>query len=223
MCSYLNRSPRPAEMRTFNPGIGVVEQPLHFLVADGDHPLKFVITREPESLLGLVEPAVGMIFVDQEVKLGPGPRTCHGHRDAGGRLFHEGTDGGRKLSDHWRDHQLKSLGWRVRRFWVDELAKDMEACLDLIERDLAYRRIRSQTFGAPDAGGSRNPTRSLGCSVVGPCAWGKILRNCTRRSSGHKRRASGTLARGGGDCPSRTRLAGMAIRAERSGMPRKHG
>lgn len=54
-----------------------------------------------------------------------------------GRLFHEGTDGGRKLSDHWRDHQLKSLGWRVRRFWVDELAKDMEACLDLIERDLA--------------------------------------------------------------------------------------
>ena len=54
-----------------------------------------------------------------------------------GRLFHESTDGGRKLSDHWRDHQLKSLGWRVRRFWVDELAKDMEACLDLIERDLA--------------------------------------------------------------------------------------
>lgn len=54
-----------------------------------------------------------------------------------GRLFHETADGRRKSSDLWRDHQLKSLGWRVRRFWVDELAKDMEACLDLVERDLS--------------------------------------------------------------------------------------
>ncbi|WP_198021463.1 AAA domain-containing protein [Sulfitobacter guttiformis] len=54
-----------------------------------------------------------------------------------GRFFHENTDGQRKQSDHWRDHQLKSLGWKVRRFWVDELAKDMEACLDIVERDLA--------------------------------------------------------------------------------------
>jgi very-short-patch-repair endonuclease len=54
-----------------------------------------------------------------------------------GRLWHQSTDGGRKLSDHWRDHQLRSLGWRVRRFWVDELSKDMEACLDLVERDLS--------------------------------------------------------------------------------------
>ena len=54
-----------------------------------------------------------------------------------GRFFHENTDGQRKQSDHWRDHQLKSLGWKVRRFWVDELAKDMEACIDIVERDLA--------------------------------------------------------------------------------------
>ncbi|WP_222120571.1 AAA domain-containing protein [Cereibacter sediminicola] len=54
-----------------------------------------------------------------------------------GRQFHEAADGRRKLSDHWRDHQLKSLGWRVRRFWVDELARNMEACLDLVERDLS--------------------------------------------------------------------------------------
>lgn len=54
-----------------------------------------------------------------------------------GRQFHETTDGRRKLSDHWRDHQLKSLGWRVRRFWVDDLARNMEACLDLVERDLS--------------------------------------------------------------------------------------
>lgn len=54
-----------------------------------------------------------------------------------GRQFHETADGLRKSSDLWRDHQLKSLGWRVRRFWVDELARDMEACLDLVERDLS--------------------------------------------------------------------------------------
>jgi very-short-patch-repair endonuclease len=54
-----------------------------------------------------------------------------------GRHWHEDTDGKRKSADLWRDHQLKSMGWRVRRFWVDELAKDLEACLDLIERDLA--------------------------------------------------------------------------------------
>ena len=54
-----------------------------------------------------------------------------------GRHWHQDSDGRRKVSDHWRDHQLQSLGWRVRRFWVDELSKDMEACLDLVERDLS--------------------------------------------------------------------------------------
>lgn len=54
-----------------------------------------------------------------------------------GRRWHQDIDGNRKLDDHWRDHQLRSLGWTVRRFWVDELDKDMEGCVDLIERDLA--------------------------------------------------------------------------------------
>jgi len=54
-----------------------------------------------------------------------------------GRRWHQDADGNRKIFDIWRDHQLKSMGWRVRRFWVDELARDMEACLDLIERDLS--------------------------------------------------------------------------------------
>ena len=53
-----------------------------------------------------------------------------------GRRWHMTTDGGRKRSDLWRDHQLRSMGWGVRRFWVDELNKDMEGCLDLVERDL---------------------------------------------------------------------------------------
>lgn len=54
-----------------------------------------------------------------------------------GRKWHQSQDGRRKTSDLWRDHQLKSLGWRVRRFWVDELAKDMEGCLDRVEQDLS--------------------------------------------------------------------------------------
>jgi very-short-patch-repair endonuclease/energy-coupling factor transporter ATP-binding protein EcfA2 len=54
-----------------------------------------------------------------------------------GRRWHESPDGRRKTSDLWRDHQLKSLGWRVRRFWVDELSRDMEGCLDRVEQDLS--------------------------------------------------------------------------------------
>lgn len=54
-----------------------------------------------------------------------------------GRHWHQDTEGRRKMSDHWRDHQLRSLGWRVRRFWVDELARNMEGCLELVERDLS--------------------------------------------------------------------------------------
>ncbi len=54
-----------------------------------------------------------------------------------GRKWHESPDGQRKTLDLWRDHQLKSLGWRVRRFWVDELSKDMEKCLDRVEQDLS--------------------------------------------------------------------------------------
>lgn len=54
-----------------------------------------------------------------------------------GRHWHQDTDGRRKMSDHWRDHQLRSLGWQVRRFWVDELSKNMEGCLELVERDLS--------------------------------------------------------------------------------------
>lgn len=54
-----------------------------------------------------------------------------------GRQWHTDSDGRRKVGDIWRDQQLRSLGWRVRRFWVDELANDLEGCLDIIERDLS--------------------------------------------------------------------------------------
>lgn len=53
-----------------------------------------------------------------------------------GRRWHQDADGNRKLDDHYRDAQLQSAGWKVVRFWVDELARDMEGCLDRIEREL---------------------------------------------------------------------------------------
>ena len=53
-----------------------------------------------------------------------------------GRRWHTDIDGNRKVSDIWRNRQLESLGWKVMRFWVDELDKDMERCVDLIEQQL---------------------------------------------------------------------------------------
>ena len=56
-----------------------------------------------------------------------------------GRAWHTGAGGGRKTADRLRDRELTARGWKVRRFWVHELAADMEGCLDIIERDLGRR------------------------------------------------------------------------------------
>jgi len=55
-----------------------------------------------------------------------------------GRRWHADADGNRKLADRLRDRALITIGWRVRRFWVHELADNMEECLDAIERDLGH-------------------------------------------------------------------------------------
>jgi very-short-patch-repair endonuclease/RecA/RadA recombinase len=53
-----------------------------------------------------------------------------------GRAFHTDRDGNRKISDLLRDAEMKGRGWKVRRFWVSELDRNMEKCLDLIVADL---------------------------------------------------------------------------------------
>ena len=50
-----------------------------------------------------------------------------------GESVHRTAGGGRKDDDHWRDLQLQSLGWKVRRFWVYELREDMTKCVDQIK------------------------------------------------------------------------------------------
>lgn len=56
-----------------------------------------------------------------------------------GRRWHTGAGGTRKTSDLLRDQEMIARGWRVRRFWVDELQKNMEGCLDMVERDLGRK------------------------------------------------------------------------------------
>lgn len=52
-----------------------------------------------------------------------------------GVLYHQDEHGDRVSSDLWRDHQLRGLGWRIRRFWVHELRDDMEGCVERILAD----------------------------------------------------------------------------------------
>ena len=53
-----------------------------------------------------------------------------------GEAFHRTAGGGRKDDDHWRDLQLKSLGWKVCRFWVYELREDLPKCVARVQRQL---------------------------------------------------------------------------------------
>ena len=49
-----------------------------------------------------------------------------------GDRYHRDASGMRKVDDVWRDHQLRSLGWKVIRFWVYELREDMNRCVERV-------------------------------------------------------------------------------------------
>ncbi|CAO3356275.1 AAA domain-containing protein [Azospirillum palustre] len=53
-----------------------------------------------------------------------------------GDRWHRDIDGNRKQSDYFRDLQLRSLGWKVLRFWVYDLREDMEGCVERVVREL---------------------------------------------------------------------------------------
>jgi very-short-patch-repair endonuclease len=53
-----------------------------------------------------------------------------------GRRWHTDASGNRKVADILRDREMNTRGWKVLRFWVHELANDMEGCVDRIERAL---------------------------------------------------------------------------------------
>jgi very-short-patch-repair endonuclease len=56
-----------------------------------------------------------------------------------GVRWHTDVAGNRKTADRLRDKEVIGRGWKVLRFWVHQLAEDMEACLDSIERELGRR------------------------------------------------------------------------------------
>lgn len=53
-----------------------------------------------------------------------------------GESVHRDASGSRKVSDLWRDHQVRGLGWRVVRFWVYQLRDEMELCVERVIREL---------------------------------------------------------------------------------------
>ncbi|WP_315813849.1 AAA domain-containing protein [Bradyrhizobium sp. SZCCHNR2028] len=53
-----------------------------------------------------------------------------------GVRWHTDASGNRKTADRLRDIEVMSRGFKVLRFWVHQLADDMEGCLDHIEREL---------------------------------------------------------------------------------------
>jgi hypothetical protein len=65
---------------------------------------------------------------------GPGQKA--GESEVDGEAVHRTAAGGRKDDDHWRDLQLQSLGWKVRRFWVYELRDDLPKCLARVHADI---------------------------------------------------------------------------------------
>ncbi len=51
-----------------------------------------------------------------------------------GESVHRTAGGGRNDDDHWRDLQLKSLGWEVCRFWIYELRENISQCVQRVEK-----------------------------------------------------------------------------------------
>lgn len=52
-----------------------------------------------------------------------------------GAAYHLNADGTRKRDDLYRDLQLRASGWKVLRFWVYELRKDLKGCVSKIKQE----------------------------------------------------------------------------------------
>ena len=50
-----------------------------------------------------------------------------------GARYHTNAFGNRKVDDNFRDLQISSAGWNVKRFWAQEIYDDAEHCVNLIK------------------------------------------------------------------------------------------
>jgi very-short-patch-repair endonuclease len=75
---------------------------------------------------------VGTRYLDMAID----PDTAKLDVEVDGRRWHLDADGNRKVADRLRDTELRARGWKVLRFWVHELERDMGACVERIVREL---------------------------------------------------------------------------------------
>lgn len=83
---------------------------------------------QPQTQYHLVGRRLDMAIITDSVKL---------DIEVDGVRWHTSVYGGRKVDDLWRDIQVTSAGWKVLRFWVYELEKDMEACVQAVKAALS--------------------------------------------------------------------------------------
>lgn len=50
-----------------------------------------------------------------------------------GAAYHRRSDGTRRTEDLWRNYQLRTLGWKVMRYWVYELRGDLDKCANEVK------------------------------------------------------------------------------------------
>jgi very-short-patch-repair endonuclease len=54
-----------------------------------------------------------------------------------GATYHAVSEGVHCPEDLWRNHILETAGWQVLRFWVSELRRDMDGCVDKVLETIA--------------------------------------------------------------------------------------
>ncbi len=68
---------------------------------------------------------IALVSPDRSVKL---------NVEVDGRMSHCDHFGRRRMRDVIRDARLEASGWTVKRFWVNELRADMDACAAQVDR-----------------------------------------------------------------------------------------
>ena len=90
-----------------------------------------------------------------------------------GDRWHRDPSGRRKSSDLWRDHQLRSLGWCVKRYWVYQLREKMDGCVDDI---IAAAGGRTSGVGYPNSPSSSQTNTPPGATLSSEPVAGTVPR-----------------------------------------------
>jgi len=78
---------------------------------------------DPKQQYPLVGRYLDMALVEEKIDI-----------EIDGEAFHLNKYGERKQDDIYRDLQVTSVGWRVRRFWYREVRDNLEDCVDRVKK-----------------------------------------------------------------------------------------